>query len=216
MKGGDFSNLSLNTPKPLIEVKGIPIIERILKKLNSYNIKIAIVINPVDEDKFREKLHKYDLVYCYQNYPLGTANSLFSAKNFVTDDLFLVMMGDDISKMDFDIILNTNTPTVFGFNVEDISQFGALVLDSRGFVREILEKKLQGRGIVNTGIYVMTKQFFNMYKNIPRDEKTGEYYLTHIVKLFYDIQIPFQIKMIDNWIGINTPNDLQIANNLNL
>ena len=62
----------------------------------------------------------------------------------------------------------------------------------------------------------MPKKFYDIYDEIPRDEKTGEYYLTHIVKLFYEKQIPFKVKMIDNWIGINTPNDLKIANELNI
>ncbi len=216
MKAGKFANLLMNTPKPLVEVKGVPIIEKILTKLSGYNMRIAIVINPGDEEKFRTKLHEYDVTYCYQNDPLGTGNALYCAKNFVTDDLFLVMMGDDISNMDFSIILNYGAPSVFGFEVEDISQFGALVLDSSGFATEILEKKLYGKGIVNTGIYLMPKKFYDIYDEIPRDEKTGEYYLTHIVKLFYEKQIPFKVKMIDNWIGINTPNDLKIANELNI
>ena len=216
LKASNFNNLLLDTPKPLVEVKGVPIIERIFTKLSSYNISIAIVINPVDEEKFRKKLYKYDVIYCYQNDPLGTGNALYCAKNFVTDDLFLVMMGDDISNMNFDIFLNSNDPTVFGFEVEDLSQFGALVLDAKGFATEILEKKLHGKGIANTGIYLMPKQFFDIYTKIPLDEKTGEYYLTHIVKLFYEKQLPFHVKMIDKWIGINTPKDLTIANKLNI
>ena len=43
-----------------------------------------------------------------------------------------------------------------------------------------------------------------------------EYYLTHIIKLFYEIQMPFQVKMIDHWVGINTPKDLQNANSLGI
>jgi NDP-sugar pyrophosphorylase family protein len=216
MKSSNFNNSLLDIPKPLVEVKGVPIIERILAKLSRYNISIAIVINPADEEKFRKKLYKYDIIYCYQNDPLGTGNALYSAKNFVTDDLFLVMMGDDISNLDFDISLNSNVPTVYGFKVEDISQFGALVLDAKGYAIEIIEKKLHGKGIANTGIYLMPKQFFDIYNKIPRDEKTGEYYLTDMVKLFYEKQAPFQVQMIDNWIGINTPNDLKIANKLDL
>ncbi len=216
MKVGNENDLLTRTPKPLIEVQGVPIIERMLRKLNDYNIKIALVINPVDEQKFRERLNKYNLIYCYQNDPLGTGNALYSAKNFVTDDLFLVMMGDDISSMDFDIICKKESPTVFGFQVKEISGFGALVLDSEGFAIEILEKQLTGKGIANTGIYLMPKKFFELYDKIQRDEKTGEYYLTHIVKLFYQLQLPFKVEMVDQWIGINTPNDLINAKKISL
>lgn len=216
MKEGQVDKPLLDTPKPLLEVRGTPIIERTLKKLAECGVRTAIVINQKDEKKFRDKLAKYDIEYCYQESPLGTANALYCARDFVKDELFLVLMGDDISNIDIENLIKIESPTVFGFEVEEVGEFGALLVDTNGLVTDILEKKVVGKGIANTGIYIMPKKFFCVYGQVPKDAFSGEYYLTHAIRILREANIPLHFKRLDYWKGINTPNDLKRANEINI
>ena len=214
MKKGATDPILLNTPKPLLQVNGVPIIERIIKKLVDNGIDVAVVVHPDNREKFEEKLSAYSshITYCLQEDRTGTASALYAAKDFVTEDLFLVFMGDDITDYDISNIKQLDKPYVFGYNIEDVTGYGALVLGEGDEVVDVIEKKLTGPGVVNTGVYIMPKQFFAIYKDIPVDEKSGEYFLPYAVKLLRDSGIKFYLMTVDFWFGINTPEQLLNAN----
>ena len=151
LAAGKGKRLNHSDPKPLVEVSGRPLIEHPIKKLLEKGVEVAVVISPRDEPAFRESLKNYKIKYLHQDQPLGTAHALFCARDFVKDDLFLVLMGDD-RVTDFDSILQEKAPTVFGFEVEDVSSLGNIVSDPKGNFIEILEKKSKGKGLANTGV----------------------------------------------------------------
>lgn len=204
----------LNTPKPLLDVKGMPIIKHSIRNLSEIGMDIAVVIKRKDEQMFREKLAGYNITYCYQDQPLGTAHALFCARDFVKDDLFLVMMGDDIYSIDMSSIPGMDKPAIFGHHLEDVSSFGSIITDSDGIVTEIKEKSMSGSGIANTGIAVMPRLFFNIYNSIPADQRSGERYLTHAASILYETGKGFRLINLEYWKGINTPDDLASVNSV--
>ncbi len=209
MKGGGEGGADI--PKPLLEIGGVPIIERIVRKLAGKKVDIAVVVNPKDRKLFEEKLKRYKITYCPQSKPLGTANALYAAKDFVNDKLFLVMMGDDLSEHPIEEILGAGEPTVFGFAVDDLSEYGAIVTDASGNVERIAEKEAGGSGIANTGIYVMPKEFFSVYGEIKPHGENGEYYLTFVPEIMKRHGVSFRMKTLEGWMGINTPKELREA-----
>jgi len=211
MKRSATEETIINTPKPLIEINGLPIIEYTIRRLNYMGLDIAVVINKKDEDIFRRKLNAYNIHYYYQEKPLGTANALYSAKDFIKDDYFLVIMGDDLSNFNVEEIINIENPAVFGYEVEDLTNFGAIIMDANGLACEILEKKKKGRGLANTGVYIMPKTFFDMYSNIKMDQKEKEFYLTDFVKIMYNRGNGFQVKLLNFWRPINDFEELRKA-----
>jgi NDP-sugar pyrophosphorylase family protein len=142
---------------------------------------------------------------------LGTANALFCAKEFIKDDLFLVMMGDDITDYPVKALLDTDKPAVFGIEVADVTGYGVIATDEKGEVVDILEKQRSGAGLLNTGVYIMHRKFFDIYDEIPKDAKSGEYFLTHAPRILRSHGITFKAKKLDFWFGINTPDDLNRA-----
>ena len=212
IKEGTNDHYVLSTPKPLLKVRGTPIIERIVKRLDHAGIEIGIVINRKDEPQFREALKNYNISYCYQDEPKGTATALFSAKEFVTEDLFLVQMGDDISNFNIDDTLKLDNPLIFGFQTEQLKEYGSIKLDNAGYAEMVVEKKFTGPGIANSGIYVMSKEFFQVYGMIIPNQSNGELYLTDAVNLLYKNGHPLRYKQLEFWNGINRLNDLIIEN----
>ena len=211
--GNDDPQIS-STPKPLLEVNGTPIIRRIVEKLNSDNIDVAIVINPIDEETFNKKLYGLKFQYFYQHSPKGTADALNAAQQFITDDIFGVFMGDDIFDYDELDLKKIEVPTIFAYQHYDCRNFGTLELDSEGYVRKIFEKENVGKGLVNTGIYVMPKQFFQIFPNIRMEPNSNEYYLTEAIPELYKVGFKMRAKIIAMWKGINFPVDLSEANGI--
>lgn len=203
----------LDTPKPLLNVKGRPIITRNIEKLAEAGFRTTLVVNERDKGRFVEELSAYKLEYCTQQ-DKGTAGALFAAKDTIKDDSFLVLMGDDISDIDARKLIDLDQPAVFGFEVEDLSSYGALILGENGEVVDILEKQKSGRGLANTGIYIMPKAFFDVYNDIPVDEKSGERFLTHAIRLLREKGFRFKALKLGFWFGINTPGQLKEAEGL--
>ncbi len=199
------------TPKPLIELDGAPIIERMIKKLEERKVEIAVVINPADKGIFERKLGGHEIEYVFQSKPLGTANAVYCAKKFVTEELFLVMMGDDITEYDPSELLNIREPTVFGFSVDDVSGYGAVITDDNEEVADIVEKEKTGKGIANAGVYVLPREFFDIYKEIPKDRASGEYFLTCAPKIMRRQGVRFRLRKMAYWFGINTKEQLEEA-----
>ena len=212
-RGNDDPQIS-SMPKPLLEVNGSPIIRRIIEKLNSDNINVAIVINPVDEETFNKKLRGLQFQYYYQNSPRGTADALYAARQFISDDIFGVFMGDDILDYDELNLKNIAAPTIFAYQHYDCKNFGTIELDSEGHVRKIYEKESVGKGLINTGIYVMPRQFFQIFPKIPMNPSSNEYYLTDAIPELYKTGCKMRTKIIGMWKGINFPADLADANGI--
>jgi bifunctional UDP-N-acetylglucosamine pyrophosphorylase/glucosamine-1-phosphate N-acetyltransferase len=211
MKRGMTDPVLINTPKPLLEINGKSIIARKIEKLLEADFSVNIIISEKDKPIFEERLKDYPVTYSVQGQEKGTAAALYAAKDWVKDDLFLVEMGDDLYNFDVKSLRDYKTPVVFGFEVDDVSSYGLLITNDDGDVTDILEKQGSGRGLANTGMYVMHKDFFDVYNDIPSDEKSGERFLTHAVKILRGRNINFKVKKIDFWFGVNTPEQLRQA-----
>ncbi|MCL4399641.1 nucleotidyltransferase family protein [Candidatus Parvarchaeota archaeon] len=211
MKAGSFDAEILSTPKPLLKVGGVPIIEKNVKKLIENGFGVCIVVHEDNKKAFQEALKDYNVSYVIQKERLGTANALMAAKDFINDDLAIVLMGDDIIEYDLKQIKEADGPAVFGYEMDDVSGYGAIILDKDGYVKEIKEKQIKGKGFANTGVYIMHKDFLDIYSEIPKNEKSGEYYLTDAIGILYDRGVKFSFVKANFWMGINTQEQLSLA-----
>lgn len=211
MKKNTTDPVLLHTPKPLLKVKGISLIENKIMPLIVKGVEVIVVINKKDDQIFREALKRYNVKFVYQGNDKGTAAALYSCKDLIKSNLFLVLMGDDIIEYNVDSVLNINEPSIFAAKVEDLSNYGAIITNEQNEVIDILEKRKSGEGLANTGVYVMPKEFFDIYNEIPIDEKSGEKFLTEAILILRKRGIKFKVKTIDRWIGINTPEELKKA-----
>ena len=207
MRNGNNDPQVSSTPKPLLKINGITIIQRIIERLNSNSISVAIVINPVDKEIFNEKLEGLKFQYYYQSSPKGTADALYAARDFISTEIFGVFMGDDIFDYNDLNLKDIAEPTIFVYQHYDCQNFGTVELDSEGYVRKIFEKEHTGKGLINTGIYIMPRQFFQIFPKIAVNPVSNEYYLTEAIPLLYEAGCKMRTKSISMWKGINFPVD---------
>ena len=208
LAAGSGTRMKSRIPKPLLTVHGKMIIEHKLQDLQKHDVDVCLVINPKDEQLFRDKLKNYDLKYCYQKKALGTGNAVYAAKDFINSELFLVMMGDDLVEFDVKSALQSTKPIVFGYPVNDLSKYGALLVNKNGTVSDIIEKRMSGKGLANSGVYIMPRKLFTYYDELRAESKKTEEYLTYAVKVLSKHGLRFKLGRLRKWYGINTQTEL--------
>ena len=170
MAGGEGSRLrplTLGRPKPLVPLVNRPVMEHILLLLKHHGVTEAIVtiryLAHVIQDYFGDgEALGLPLRYSIENVPLGTAGSVKLAEHLL-DDTFLVISGDALTDLDLTSLLvyhrtQQSMATRAKARVANPLEYGAVVTDASGRIRQFLEKPSWSEVIsdtINTGIYVL-------------------------------------------------------------
>lgn len=159
-------------PKPMLMIKGKPIIEYVIRELKRNEItEILIAIG-----RGGEKITSYfgdgslfgvKLNYIKEDSPKGTANALDLAHGLVGNAPFFVINGDNIFRINlvemYKQHIATKAPTTIALATADITTgFGVTKLD--GFkVTSFLEKPEHERSkLVSAGIYIFNPAIFEI------------------------------------------------------
>ena len=174
-KGTRLSSISVDIPKPMVEVCGKPILLHQIECLKRNNIKNIFMLIGYHGDYIKEyfqdgKKFGVRIKYIEEKEPLGSAGALFYLRNILGDD-FLFIFGDLIFDIDFrkmiayhrsknsTITLLTH-PNSHPFDSDIIQTKDDLVIgiDSKNNVRNYYFNNL-----TNAGIYVVSNRIFNNY-----------------------------------------------------
>ena len=176
LAGGNVEKLSLpsgKSIKPLLEVGGKPVIQRILEHLKVYGITSAMLCIGVHTEGLREKITaiapKADMPsveYVIENGPGGSAGGLLLAKNSV-HDTFLLSYADvlyeelDISDMIRFHKANNAVCTLALANVKDPKNYGVAKMRGSQII-EFTEKPASTSSyLVNAGVAICEPEIFD-------------------------------------------------------
>ena len=164
MAGGEgvrLRPLTLETPKPMLEVEGQPIMEHIFHRLREAGIRQVNVTTSYKENVIREHFgdgHAFDLDinYLSENQPLGTAGGLGQLER--PEAPVLVINGDILTRVDFRALLTFHqehgADMTVGVHQHDVQiPYGTVEIDGVNITR--LAEKPTLRFFVNAGIYLL-------------------------------------------------------------
>lgn len=208
-KGIRMRPLTLKTPKPLLKVCGIPILQWNLDQLNNL-VKDVIVIIGYKGDRiqkyFGATYKNLALRYVRQGNPLGTGHAAKKALPFL-EGRFLLMYGDDIHHARDIKRLLKKFPSVLVYKADDPRRFGVLAVRN-GLVESLVEKPEHPVGnLVNTGLYFLDTSVFQPR---IRKSKRGEYEFTDYIKAWIK-EKGLHAVTTTLWIPIAVPKDLKKA-----
>ena len=136
------------TPKPLLPVKGKPIIEHAIVNFKKHGIVDIILSIGYKADTIKEYFGDgskwgVNISYCVEDQPLGTGGALKMASQGV-DETFVAINGDNLADFDWTSAIDTHKKnnskaTLQLFPVEDVTKFGIARLDD-GKIVEFIEK----------------------------------------------------------------------------
>src|SRR5579884_577626 len=179
MAGGEGSRLrplTINRPKPMVPIVNKPVMEHVLDLLRRHGITDVVVtvqyLASVIQDYFADGSHLgMNISYSVEETPLGTAGSVKLAEELLRDDTFLVISGDALTDFDLTKIVanhkaNKAKATLTLYHVPNPLEYGVVIVDDEGRIRQFLEKPGWGEvfsDTVNTGIYVLEPSIFDYY-----------------------------------------------------
>ncbi|BCM89837.1 UTP--glucose-1-phosphate uridylyltransferase [Abditibacteriota bacterium] len=184
--GSRLDPITRTTPKPMVPVLGLPVIEHIIRLLEQHGFDEIICNTHYLAEQIESYFaHKTDLKakvsFNREEKLLGTAGGLKRVQDqlglFTGDEPFLVVGGDDLTSVDLSAMLAAHREkgalaTIALTEVEDPSQFGVVVLGENDAIERFVEKPKPGTApsnLVNMGVYLFSPRILD---KIP----SGEFY----------------------------------------
>ena len=212
-KGTRMWPLTENSPKPLLPLGGLPIIERQIqefKKVGVKNLYILIGYQMKElSDYLDETIFDININYIVQEMQNGTGHAVNQAKGIIQGNFYCIN-GDLIvdSKNLERLKKKKDELTMMVTKVKDGSNFGVIESMNDRLV-SINEKGISGKSTINAGIFLFNEKIFDAIDNIEKSIR-GEYELTDALQaISNDIHI---LEYQGFWKDIGAPWDLITAN----
>lgn len=167
MAGGKGTRLDPFTrvlPKPLIPIKGKPIIEILIEKFFvssvkdiyvSLNYKSKVIKSYLNANKYLNKIRYID-----EDKPLGTAGCLKFFKNFGKKDLIItncdILLNFNIENVYKSHLKNKNDLTIVISPNKIKSPYGSVKIDHESMKVKSMEEKPEFEMLTNIGFYIMS------------------------------------------------------------
>jgi NDP-sugar pyrophosphorylase family protein len=167
------------TPKPLLAVRGRPILDWALGALPRPVDRVLVVINYLGEQiesylKTQRHFATWEVVR--QQEPRGTGDALRSCRSQLRGGSFLVLNGDDLYGAADLAALARHPAGLLVQPVDEPEKFGIAFLKPDSTLEKLVEKpKLTGTHLANTGAYVFPAHVFDTELKLS---SRGEYEIT--------------------------------------
>ena len=222
-RGTRMRELTNDVPKPMVEVRGKPVLQHILEGLAAAGIKeVLIVVGYRKEaiqgyfgDGQRVGLH---VEYVEQVTQDGTGRVVSLAKPFFPNDPFLLTYGDILVQPEvYQKLrdLGQEEMLIAVKYLQDVSKGGAVYLDENFRLIDLREKQ-DATGIethwYNAGLYTFRPSIFPFIDQLKKSPR-GEYELTDAIRAM--AQASLKVKAVEikgSWADVRDPEILQALN----
>ena len=215
-RGTRLAPLTNNTPKPMLQVAGVPFTEHQINKARSAGITEIVLATSFKAELFEPyfgdgKNFGISIKYAVEEVALGTGGAISNAAAMLEGSgPVAIFNGDVLSKHDLDGQFkfhesNAADVTLYLTQVEDARAYGAVELDDSGRVLAFNEKmENPPTNIINAGCYIFNREVIAAIpfgKVISVERETFPQLLAAGAKVFGFIDKSY-------WLDIGTPTAL--------
>lgn len=191
-KGVRMRPLTKEKPKPLVLLKGKPLLYHSLKALEKAGVKECGIVIGYKGKKissyFGDRFGEIKLKYFNQGKPLGTAHAIATAEHWLEND-FLVTSADVIvSENPYrKLMKKKGYKAVLVLRHSDSPERFGVVKTREDRVEDIIEKpkKAKSNAWVNAGIYRFSPEIFNAIRKTSKSLRK-EFEITDSIKILLD------------------------------
>ncbi len=204
--------LTLEKPKPLIEVCKKPLLQYVVEALPEEIDEIILVVGYLQEqirECCGEEYLGKKVVYVEQkDFSGGTGDALMCAKEKL-NGRFLFMYADDIHGKEALAKAITYEYAILATHSDTPEHFGVLVAKADGTLDRIIEKPKQApSNMINIGGFVLDTHIFEY--SVEVSEEYGELLVTDMFTQFAQ-DYPVNVVKQDVWIPVGKPEDIAQA-----
>jgi NDP-sugar pyrophosphorylase family protein len=222
-KGTRMGKLTDTLPKPMVRVKDKPVLQWIIEGLRDHaDVTDVFLIIGWQGDVIRNYFGDgtafgVRITYGEQKTQDGTGKAPEIAREWVGTNSFILSYGDIlIDPADYAVF--RQAPDADGvistFTGGDLTKLGAVVLDERGYMRELIEKSPNPppNAYANVGIYLLPPRIFDFTARLEKSPR-GEYELTDALLAFVKSGGALKGAMIHKrWVDVRDPEILTALN----
>jgi UDP-N-acetylglucosamine diphosphorylase / glucose-1-phosphate thymidylyltransferase / UDP-N-acetylgalactosamine diphosphorylase / glucosamine-1-phosphate N-acetyltransferase / galactosamine-1-phosphate N-acetyltransferase len=212
-EGKRMQPLTFTTPKPMLPLRGKPLIEHIIDTLPSEVNELIIVIGYLGDqikDYFGAEWKGRPITYVWQAEKKGTFHALKMCEAFLTtEERFFIIYADDMhGREGIEQAIGSGKQVVLTAEVEDPCKFGVLEIDTEGKIVNLEEKPEHPKSnLISNGAYVLSRDIFDYEPEM----RNGEVYLADaILKM---VQGGKEVYAMPGsfWLTIGNPEELDRA-----
>ncbi len=206
-------------PKVLLNVAGKPILGHILDRLLREGITSATIIvgymgNMVEE--YVRSHYDFEVNFVEQPVLEGLGHAIYLAREALTDDPLLIILGDTIFDVDLRPVLAGEYSALGVKHVEDPRRFGVVEMKS-GFVGHLVEKpEKPPTNLAIVGLYFIKhpRLLAECLERLVEGERgrQGEYQLTDALQMMIERGEKFTTFHVDGWYDCGKPETLLATN----
>lgn len=211
--GTRMGDLTKSCPKPMLPINGKPKLAYSIEMLPDVITDVVLVVGYLQDiirDFFQDTFDGRNIHYIEQKVFNGTAGAVALCKDHVKGDQFMVTMGDDLyMRGDLEKLLQYER-SLLAMQTQDAAQFGLVSANDNGKLKEVIERPHRFReGLVNTGAYVLTREYFD----VPMVKISNcEFGLPQTLVNMYP-SYETTVVTAQKWLAIGTPEDWRYAQN---
>ena len=206
--------LTNDIPKPMLLLKGKPLLEHIINSLPDNIDELVLVVGYLHNkihNHFKHHFGRFKIDYLIQSEKGGTYDALKLCSGLLEEsEKFLLMFADDLHGQEgLEICANAKNFCALVSEAEDPKRFGVVETDKGGIIKSFEEKPENPKSnLVSTGVLLLDKSVF---KYPARQHPNGERYLTDAISQMIQDGHKFEAVRSTFWLPIGYPEDLERA-----
>jgi len=225
-RGTRMRELTNDVPKPMIEVRGKPVLQHIVEGLRDAGVRRFVIIVGYHAEAVRNffgdgQLHNVDIEYVTQTVQDGTGRVVNLARNFIGDSPFILSYGDIlIGQENYKRVVDLSDDLEAVITVtrgEDVSKGGAVFVNEQMELVDLREKPKPGEPTspwYNAGLYAFRRNIFEFIARLEPSPR-GEYELTDAIRdLAQSVKKVKALELTGEWADVRDPEVLARLNNL--
>src|SRR5436190_1618710 len=223
-KGTRMRELTADLPKPMIEVRGKPVLQYIVEGLRDAGVRKFLIVVGYRADVVQNffgngSRFKIDIEYTTQEKQDGTGRVVDLAKDFVANAPFVLAYGDILVdptnyKRLIDLADNVEA-TISVTRGEDVSKGGAVFVNEQMELVDLREKPKPGEPTspwYNAGLYAFRASIFDFTAKLKPSPR-GEYELTDAIRELAQSGNKVQaLELTGGWADVRDPEILARLN----
>jgi dTDP-glucose pyrophosphorylase len=225
-RGTRMRELTNDVPKPMIEVRGKPVLQHIVEGLRDAGVRRFLVIVGYHAETVRNffgdgRCHNVAIEYATQTVRDGTGRVVNLARDFTGGSPFVLSYGDIlISPVNYKRVVDLPDDVEAVITVtrgEDVSKGGAVFVNEQMELVDLREKTKPGEPTspwYNAGLYAFRPSIFEFIARLEPSPR-GEYELTDAVRdLAHSGKKVQALELTGEWADVRDPEVLARLNNL--
>jgi dTDP-glucose pyrophosphorylase len=222
-RGTRMGAVTHTVPKPMLPVRGKPMMQHIMERLGEAGIERFLVVVGYQGELIREHFANWHLpVEFLQQEPVdGTGRAASLARDFAGEDPFLLTFGDCLCNASEYVrlrqILERHPRTAAVLAAKDIDDpwQGAAIYEDAGRITRILEKPRKGTSTTrwgSAGFYGFRTAIFDYLARLTPSVR-NEYEITSAFEMMLADGLELRISPVEGeWRDVGRPEDLAAVN----